>query len=131
MQQIDVDGYAEDQPTLSTSLAYPDQSFDSMITSLGWQASYQINDHLTPYTRMTWDTEHEDQAEEAFARSQSIAGSLQYAVPGQTFDDSYLTLQIGARTELFGMDANIGASVTTAQGSGNDATLFATFGKQF
>lgn len=130
-QQIDVDGYAEDQPTLSTSLAYPDQSFDSLITSLGWQASYKINDHLTPYARMTWDVEHEDQAEEAFARSQSIVGSLQYAVPGQTFDDSYLTLQMGARTELFGMDANIGASVTTVQGGGNDATLFATFGKQF
>ncbi len=131
MQRIDVDGYAEDQPTLSTALAYPDQSFDSMITSLGWQASYKINDHLAPYTRMTWDMEHEDQAEEAFARSQSIAGSLEYAVPGLEFDDTYLTLQIGARTELFGMDANIGASVTTAQGGGNDATLFATFGKQF
>ena len=130
-QRIDIDGYAEDQPTLSTSLSYPDQNFDSLITSLGWQASYQINDHLTPYARMTWDMEHEDQAEEAFARSQSIVGSLEYAVPGQEFDDTYLTLQMGARTELFGMDANIGASVTTAQGGGNDATLFATFGKKF
>jgi outer membrane lipase/esterase len=130
-QRIDIDGYAEDQPTLSTSLAYPDQNFDSLITSVGWQGSYKINDHLTPYARMTWDVEHEDQAEEAFARSQSIVGSLQYAVPGQQFDDTYLTLQMGARTELFGMDANIGASVTTAQGGGNDATLFATFGKQF
>lgn len=130
-QRIDIDGYAEDQPTLSTSLAYPDQNFDSLITSLGWQASYKINDHLAPYARMTWDMEHEDQAEEAFARSQSIVGSLEYAVPGQEFDDTYLTLQMGARTELFGMDANIGASVTTAQGGGNDATLFATFGKQF
>jgi outer membrane lipase/esterase len=131
LQRIDVDGYAEDQATLSTSLAYPDQSFDSMITSLGWQASYEINDHLAPYARMTWDQEHEDAPAEAFARSQSIAGSLPFAVPGQTFDDSYLTLQMGARTELFGMDANIGASVTTMQGGGNDATLFATFGKQF
>jgi outer membrane lipase/esterase len=130
-QRIDIDGYAEDQPTLSTSLAYPDQNFDSLITSLGWQASYKINDHLAPYARMTWDMEHEDQAEEAFARSQSIVGSLEYAVPGQEFDDTYLTLQMGARTELFGMDANIGASVTTAHGGGNDATLFATFGKQF
>ena len=130
-QQIDVDGYAENQPTLSTSLAYPDQSFDSLTTSLGWQASYKINDHLTPYGRLTWDLEHKDQAKEAFARSQSIAGSLEYAVPGQTFDDTYVTLQMGARTELFGLDANIGASVTAAQDRGNDATLFATFGKQF
>ncbi len=130
-QKIDVDGYAENQPTLSTSLAYPDQSFDSLITSVGWQATYQINDHLKPYARLTWDQELEDQPKEAFARSQSIAGSLTYAVPGLEFDDSYFTLLMGARTELFGLDANIGASLTTAQGGGNDATLFATFGKQF
>jgi outer membrane lipase/esterase len=130
-QRIDVDGYAEDQPTLSTSLAYGDQSYDSLITSLGWQASYDINDHLAPYARVTWDQEHEDVADEAFARSQSIVGSLPYAVPGLEFDDSYVTAVIGARTELFGMDANIGASVTAAQGNGNDATLFATFGKKF
>jgi outer membrane lipase/esterase len=130
-QRIDIDGYAEDQPTLATSLAYSDQSHDSLITNLGWQASYEINDHLAPYARMTWDMEHEDTADEAFARSQSIAGSLPYAVPGLEFDDSYVTAVIGARTELFGLDADIGASVTTAQGNGNDATLFATFGKKF
>jgi len=131
VQRIDVDGYAEDQPTQSTSLAYLDQSRDSLITSLGWKASYEINDHLVPYARLTWDKEHEDQPSEAFARAQSIPGSLPYAVPGLEFDDSYLTLQMGARTELFGLDADIGASVTTAQGSGNDATLYATFGKKF
>jgi outer membrane lipase/esterase len=131
MQRIDVDGYAENLPTQSTSLAYGDQSFDSLITSLGWQASYEINDHLVPYTRLTWDKEHEDQPREVFARSQSIVGSLPYAVPGLEFDDSYLTLQLGARTELFGLDANIGASVTTAQGGGNDASVFASFGKKF
>jgi outer membrane lipase/esterase len=131
VQRIDIDGYAEDQPTLATSLAYPDQSYDSLITSLGWQASYKINDHLAPYTRVTWDKEHEDAPGEAFARAQSIAGSLPYAVPGLEFDDSYVTVVLGARTELFGLDADIGASVGAAQGNGNDATLFATFGKKF
>lgn len=131
MQRIDVDGYAEDQPTLSTSLAYPDQSFDSLITSLGWQASYRVNDRFAPYGRVTWDVEHEDQPEEAFARSQSIIGSLEYAVPGQTFDDSFVTLQFGARTRIFGLDANIGASLTSAQSGGEDATVFASFGRSF
>lgn len=131
VQRIDVDGYAEDQPTLATSLAYSDQSYDSLITSLGWQASYEINDHLAPYTRVTWDKEHEDAPSEVFARAQSIAGSLPYAVPGLEFDDSYVTAVLGARTELFGFDADIGASIGTAQGNGNDATLFATFGKKF
>ena len=41
------------------------------------------------------------------------------------------TLQMGARTELFGLDANIGASVTTEQGVGHDASIFATVGKSF
>jgi outer membrane lipase/esterase len=131
VQRIDIDGYAEDQPTLATSLAYSDQSYDSVITSLGWQASYKINDHLAPYTRVTWDKEHEDAPREVFARAQSIAGSLPYAVPGLEFDDSYVTVVLGARTELFGLDADIGASVGAAQGNGNDATLFATFGKKF
>ena len=131
VQRIDVDGYAEDQPTLATSLAYSDQSYDSLITSLGWQASYEINDHLAPYARVTWDKEHEDAPSEVFARAQSIAGSLPYAVPGLEFDDSYVTAVLGARTELFGFDADIGASIGTAQGNGNDASLFATFGKKF
>ena len=130
-QNIDVDGYAENRPTESTSLAYPDQSYDSLITSLGWQASYEINDHLAPYARVTWDKEHEDAPSEVFARAQSIAGSLPYAVPGLEFDDSYVTAVLGARTELFGFDADIGASIGTAQGNGNDASLFATFGKKF
>lgn len=131
MQRIDIDGYAESQPTLATSLAYQDQSYDSLITSLGWQASYAINDHLKPYARMTWDREHEEQPREVFARAQSIPGTLPYAVPGMEFDDSYATLQVGARTELFGLDADIGMSATTAQGNGSDATLFASFGKKF
>ncbi len=130
-QRIDVDGYAEDQPTQSTSLAYPDQNYDSLIGSAGWQASYKINEHLAPYARLTYDHEFEDADAEAFARSQSIAGSLPYAVPGLNFDDSYATVQFGVRTEMFGLDANIGLSATTAQGNGNDATVFATFGKGF
>ena len=130
-QQIDVDGYAENDAALSTSLAYPDQEYDSLLVSAGWQASYRINDHLQPYARLTWDHETEEQPAEAFARAQSIPGSLPYAVPGLEFDDSYATLQLGARTELFGLDADIGFTATTAQGRGNDATLYATFGKKF
>lgn len=130
-QNIDVDGYAESQPAESTSLAFLDQSYDSLITSFGWQASYRIDDHLVPYARLTWDKQHEDAARDVKARSQSIAGSLPYSVPGVQFDDSYLTLQMGARTELFGLDANIGASVTTEQGVGHDASVFATVGKSF
>lgn len=130
-QRIDIDGYAEDQPTLSTSLAYPDQSFDSMIGSVGWQASYAINDHLRPYARLTVDREFEDAPEEAWAQLQSMPGTGAYAVPGATFDQDYRTLTFGARTQLFGLDANIGTSLTVGQKNANHATVFATISAGF
>jgi outer membrane lipase/esterase len=130
-QRIDIDGYAEDQPTLATSLAYPDQSFDSMIGSVGWQASYAINDHVKPYARLTVDREFEDQAAEAWAQLQSMPGTDAYAVPGVTFDQDYSTLTFGAKTKLFGLDANIGTSLTVGQKNANHATVFATVSAGF
>ena len=130
-QQIDVDGYAESDPTLSSSLAYADQSFDSLVGSVGWQASYAINAHLQPYVRATVDREFEDAPEQAFAQVLSIPGSLSYAVPGLDLDDRYGTVTFGARTHLFGMDANLGATTTVNQGGGTDAGVFVTVGRGF
>jgi len=129
-QRIEIDGYAENSGE-STGLAYPDQEFDSLLGSLGWRADYAINDHVRPYARATIDREFEDFPEEAFARSLSIAGSGWYAVPGLERDDQYGTLQFGVRTQLFGLDANVGASATFNQGGGNDATVFASVGSRF
>lgn len=130
-QRIEVDGYAESEPALSTSLAYPDQEFDSLVGSAGWQAAYAINDHLRPYARLTWDREFEEADAQAFARSQSISGSLPYAVPGVVYDRTYGTLTFGAHSRLFGLDANLGTSLTVGQDGGNHATVFATFGSSF
>lgn len=130
-QRIEVDGFAESDPTLSTSLAYLDQEFDSTVGSAGWQLDYTIHEGLRPYARVTMDREFEDEAEQAFARSQSIAGSLPYAVPGVGFDQSWMTLTFGARTRLFGMDANIGASVNNGQKGGKHALVFASVGAGF
>jgi outer membrane lipase/esterase len=130
-QRIDIDGFAESEPGLSTSLAYPEQEFDSLIGSAGWQVAYAINDHLRPYARLTVDREFEDAAAQAWGRSQSVAGSLPYAVPGVEYDESYGTLTFGARTSLFGFDADIGSSLTAGQKGGNHATVFATFGGGF
>src|SRR5690606_13792790 len=44
-QRISVDGYDEDSNE-STALGYMDQDGDSLIGSIGWQASYAINDHV-------------------------------------------------------------------------------------
>ena len=130
-QHIDVDGFAESDPTLSTSLAYPDQRFNSMIGSLGWQASYRVNDHMQPYARLTWDREFRRSPDESFAQAQSIPGTMPYAVPGMDYDRNYGTLVVGARTQVFGLDANVGVSASVAQRAGNDASVFASVGSSF
>ena len=130
-QRIDVDGFSESDPTLSTSLAYPDQQFRSLIGSLGWQLSYTPSDRIQPYARVTWDHEFHDMEDEAFAQVQSLPGTLPYAVPGLQFDRNYGTLLLGARTNVLGLEANFGASTTFAQETGDDASVFLTLGRGF
>jgi outer membrane lipase/esterase len=130
-QRIDIDAFAEDQPTLATSLSYPEQNFDSLIGSVGWQMSLRASEHFAPYARATIDREFEDAPAEAFAQAQSIPGSTPYAVPGVQFDDSYGTVLLGTRMELFGFDANVGASLTVGQDDGSNTTVFATIGQRF
>jgi outer membrane lipase/esterase len=129
-QTIEMDGYSESNVN-STALAYPDQDFDSLIGSAGWQVSYAINDHLAPYARLTVDREFEDPAAEVFAQSLSMPGTAPYAVPGLDMDDSYGTLLLGARTKLFGFDANLGVNTTVNQGGGTNTTAFMTLSGSF
>lgn len=130
-QRIDVDGFAESDANLATSLAYPEQSFDSLIGSVGWQVNYTHSESFRPYARLTVDREFEDAPKNAYARLQTVPGLGYYAVKGREFDQDYGTLLFGARTKLFGLDANLGASVTISQGSGNNTTVFAQIGSGF
>ena len=129
-QTIEMDGYSESNLN-SSALAYPDQDFDSLIGSAGWQVSYAIHDHLAPYARLTVDREFEDPAEEVFAQVLSLPGTTPYAVPGLDTDDSYGTLLLGARTRLFGFDANLGVNTTVNQGGGTNTTAFMTLSGNF
>ncbi len=130
-QRIDVDGFAETDPTLSTSLAYSEQSFDSMVASAGWQASLALSEHITPYAKLTWDRELEKPAAEAFAMAQSIPGTQPFAVPGMVLDREYGTVQFGVRSELFGLDMQTGTRITVNQDNGNNASFFLTFASKF
>jgi outer membrane lipase/esterase len=129
-QRIKLDGYAENNAS-STALAYPDQDFDSLIGSLGWQATYTINDHLRPYARMTYDHEFEEAAEEVFARLQSLPGTQPYAVPGLDMDRNYGTVVLGAKSQLFGLAADLGVSTTVNQEGGTNTTAFMTLSGGF
>ena len=129
-QTIEVDGYDENS-TESTALAFGKQEFDSLIGSVGWQLDYRLNDHLSPYARLTYDHEFEDTEDEVFASLRSMPGVAPYAVPGVSYDQDYGTLVMGARTQLFGLETNIGSSLTVGQKGGNDATVFVSFGGGF
>jgi len=129
-QRISVDGYVEDS-TESTALAYLEQDGDSLIGSVGWQASFAINDHVKPYARLTWDREFEDAPTQAFAQSVSMPGTLPYAVPGLPLDDTYGTLTYGVQSKLLGLDITTGSNITVGQKGGNDASFFLTVSGKF
>ena len=130
-QRIDIDGFAEDRPTESTSLAYPDQSFDSLTGTAGWRASFEVSEHFVPFLRVTANREFEDDAEQARAQAQSLPGSLPYVVPGVAFDDTYATLTYGARAELWGMELLSGSSLTVGQDDGSETSFFMTLRGDF
>jgi outer membrane lipase/esterase len=130
-QRIDIDGFAEDRPGESTSLAFAEQNYDSLIASAGWQMSYAIKEHFVPYLRVTWDRELEDMPAQASAQAQSIPGSLPYVVPGVEFDDSYGTLTYGTRAQLWGMELLSGSSITLGRADGLDSSLWMTLRGEF
>ncbi|QWP76695.1 autotransporter domain-containing protein [Lysobacter sp. K5869] len=130
-QRIDIDGFKESDPTLSTSLAYDDQSFDSLIGSIGYQINYTYSERFRPYARLTLDREFEDAPKDARARLQSLGNMGWYSVKNREYDQDYGTLLFGVRTKLFGLDANLGASATFNQDGGNNTTVFAQLGGGF
>ena len=129
-QQIDVDGFAESDPSLSSSLAFAGQSHDSMVGSAGWQASLE-GEYVAPYAKLTWDREFETPADQVFASAQSIPGTLAYAVPGLALDREYGTAQFGVRGKAFGLHMQAGTRVTISQDDGNHASFFITVGNKF
>ena len=54
-----------------------------------------------------------------------------YSVKNREFDQDYGTVLFGVRTQLFGLDANLGASATFNQDGGNNTTVFAQIGRGF
>lgn len=130
-QRITIDAMAEDQPGQSTSLAYAERDIDSLVGSFGWQASLQMGGSVAPYARLTWDREFEDQDGEAFARLQSMPGTAPYAVPGLALDRDYGTVMLGARSQLLGLEADVGLSGSVARTGTDSVGVFLTLGRGF
>jgi len=131
VQWVSVDGFAENQPALSTSLAYPGQDVTSVVGSIGWQASYRGAGTLVPYIRVTYDREFNEPPSQAFAVSQSIAGSLPYAVPATALADDSATVSLGASGDILGLDAVFGVSAIMADGGPSNLALHLRLGSSF
>lgn len=129
-QRIDIDGFEESDPTLSTALGYPDQRFDSLVGSIGWQIA-ATQGGLRPYARATWDHEFEDAPGEAYARVLSLPATGEYAVPALPHDDGYATVTLGARAGLYGLHADFGLSTTLSHKDGGDSTVFVSLNRAF
>ena len=130
-QNVRIDGYAESAPELSTALAYPKQDIDSLQVSAGWQLEWQASADWQPFARISIERELEDRPEQAFARMSSLPATTDYAVPAPAFDDAYSRLGLGARGQLFGLDALVGANVDIGRKDGDQHSLYFTLGKRF
>ncbi|PNS07384.1 autotransporter domain-containing protein [Solilutibacter silvestris] len=130
IQRISVDGFTESDANLSTALAYPKQTFNSRLASLGYEGRYHIAEGWTPFARLSVDREFGKMPTEARASMPSV-GSMEFAVPGPSFDRSYGSLAVGLRGQFDGLDVMAGGTTTVARKGGNYRSLSLTVGKTF
>ena len=107
----------------TAALDFPGQSYDSLISRLGWQASYTAKTSfgaITPQVRASWDHEYLDSAD-------SVSASL-LATPFTTITGSKVTkgdkFTATAATAQPGRDyLNLGAGLSAQFGDRISATL--------
>ncbi len=130
-QRVRIDGFAEDQPTLSTALAFPDQDFNSLVGSIGYRAEMNLSSNVKPYIQLTYDKEFGDLDDEAYAQLLSMPGTTPYAVPGLGFDDDYVTGQLGLKGQFGNVSAHVGGNFTALNDDGNIWGVRAGLGVKF
>lgn len=130
LQRIRIDGYTESNANLSTALAYPSQTFNSRLASLGYEGRYHIAEGWTPFARVSIDREFGKLPAEARASMPSV-GSMEFAVPGPSFDRGYGSIAAGLRGGFEGLDVMVGGTSTVARKGGNYRALSLTVGKTF
>lgn len=127
-QKTKLDGYTESNYS-STALGYGDQDIDSLVGRVGWQVRFDAA-AVKPYLQVTYDHEFKD-GKQASAWLQSIPEVGSYYVPGLNLDRNYANVVLGARTNLWGLQSNIGLSTTSGQKSAHDTVLFVNFAGNF
>ena len=70
-------------------------------------------------------------SDEAYAALQSMPEATAYAVPGLSFDDNYVTGQIGLKGQFGAVNAHVGGNFTALNDDGNAWGIRAGVGMRF
>ncbi len=104
---------------------------NSLVGSIGYRAEMNLSGNVRPYMQLTYDKEFGNLDDEAYAQLQSMPETTPYAVPGVTFDDSYVTGQLGLRGQFGNVSANLGGTFTALNRDGTVWGVQAGVGVKF
>jgi outer membrane lipase/esterase len=96
-QQNTIDAWSE-SGTSSTAMAFGEQKRESLVSSLGWQASGTLG-WLRPFGRVTWEKEYQD-SERTVRAGLVSTGGVGFGLPALRPDDSYVLFSVGGSTDL-------------------------------
>ena len=114
-QEIRVHRFTEEGAD-STALSYGEQKRESLITSLGWQATGQIG-MVRPFARVTW--EYENKNDDRNVSATPVGSSLTYSVPGLKPDNNFVRYVLGASADFGRVTGFITGSGTSSKSDGN------------
>ena len=124
-QKIELDGYVESDPTLSTALSFNDRTVDRTTARAGWRAQFN-HGNLKPYASISWNRDLKDPLEQTSATA--LSTNVTYSVPAVNFDRTFGVVNAGVKTALLGHDADVGISATVSQSDALQAMVYASFG---
>ncbi len=114
-QEIRVHAFSEDGAD-STALSFGEQKRESLITSLGWQATGRIG-MFRPFGRVTWEFESEN--DDRIVSATPVGSSLTYSVPGLKPDNNFVRYVVGASADFGRVTGFITGSGTGNKSDGN------------
>ena len=98
-QQIKVSGFSENGAA-STTMVFTEQTRTSLISSLGYGLSLQLGDSvpMTPWVRVSWDTEHKNDGRDVRASLVTMGGA--FGLPAYKVDDNYGKVDVGMAAQF-------------------------------
>lgn len=117
MQKATIKRLDEDQAQLSTSMAFDEQEHESLQSSLGYQAAYQINPQWQAHASAQWQHEFKDADQVMGARLQTVS-NIGFNLPVDNGDAKNSgVLEVGVNgnvTEQWQIGAGVSAQVGDA-----------------